>query len=873
MFRKMSILLTALLLLAFTMAACTAEPQVVEVEVTREVEVVRTETEVVEVPVEQEGETVTIEVTREVVVEVEVEPEMEPVDRNGAWVDTVVVIEEPSAEAAVNRLEVGDIDVYAFQVSNPEVANRVAASEALGSEGSSGSYSELSFNPVGPIFPDTGKLNPFAVPAVREAMNRLVDRNFIAQEIYGGLALPRWHALNIASGDYAAMADVARALEAEYSYDPEAATAVITAEMEALGAELVDGLWNYEGEPVEISILIRTEDERLQVGDYVGNQLEDIGFTVIRDYKTSAEASPIWISGDPAAGLFHIYTGGWITTQVPRDLGTNFAFFYTDTGLASPLWQAYENTPEFYEVAQALNNNEFSTLEERRELFATAMDLALEDSVRIFLVDRTSITPRRAEISVAADLYGGISGSRLWPFTLRRGNDVGGSVTVAMPSILTGPWNPLDGTNWIYDAMLYRGIGDLGVIPDPFTGLNRPQRIERGELFIQEGLPVGRTLDWVDLQFVEENVVPDDAWVDWDPIEQRFLTAGEVYTETVTSLSKSVAYYPADFFETVTWHDGSPISLGDFVMSMILTFDRGYEDSPYYDESKTAALNAFKSSFRGMRVISTDPLVIEHYTDNYQLDAENGVTTWFPFYGFGSGAWHNLAIGLEADRNGLATFTSSKATTLEVDQLSYIGGPTVEILREQLGIAAEAGFLPYAPTMSEFVTADEIALRYENLQEWDRRRGHFWLGTGPFFLQRAFPVEGTVILERFDAFPDSADKWAGFSAPAIAAVELDGPGRVTIGEEAVYDVFVSLPDGEAYPAADVSEVKYLLFDATGTLAATGVADNVADGLWEVVLDADTTGALAEGSNRLEVVVISTRVALPSSDSLEFITAP
>lgn len=68
-----------------------------------------------------------------------------------------------------------------------------------------------------------------------------------------------------------------------------------------------------------------------------------------------------------------------------------------------------------------------------------------------------------------------------------------------MPSILTSPWNPLDGTNWIYDAMLYRAIADLGVMPDPFTGLNLPQRIERAEVTIQEGLPVFRTLDWLTL--------------------------------------------------------------------------------------------------------------------------------------------------------------------------------------------------------------------------------------------------------------------------------------------------------------------------------------------------------------------------------------
>jgi peptide/nickel transport system substrate-binding protein len=870
MFKKWLMILALVMALPLALAACGGET-VVE-------ERVVTVTEIVTEVVEREGETtvvtvteiVEVEVEREVIVEVEREAEM--VTRTGAWVDTVVVIEEPSAEAAVNRLEVGDIDIYAFQVSNPEVAARVAASSALGSEGSSGSYSELSFNPVGPVFESTGKLNPFAVARVREAMNWLVDRDFIAQEIYGGLALPRWHALNIASGDYANLADVARALEAKYAYDKDMAASIIAEEMEALGAEMVGGLWQYEGEPVEITILIRSEDERVQIGDYVGNQLEDIGFTVVRDYKTAAEASPIWISGDPGLGLFHIYTGGWITTQVPRDLADNFAFFYTDTGLASPLWQAYVNDPDFYDLAQALDNNEFTTMEERREMMAQAMEWALEDSYRVWLVDRTSITPRRAEISVAADLYGGISGSRLWPFTLRIGDQVGGSVTIAMPSILTAPWNPIGGTNWIYDAMLYRGIADLGVMPDPFTGLNRPQRIERGEVFIQEGLPVGRSLDWVDLQFVAENEVPADAWIDWDAAEQRWITVGEAYPDGLTSLSKSVSYYPADLWDTVTWHDGSPISPADFVLFMILQFDRGTEGSPVFDAAAVSALTSFKSAFRGVRIASLDPLVIEHYTDNYQLDAENGVTTWFPTYSFGSGAWHNLAIGLLAEENELTAFSSAKATALDVDQMSMIGGPVIAILKEQLDAAAAEGYIPYAPTLGEFISADEAALRYDNLTEWHRRRGHFWLGTGPFYLERAFPVEGTVILQRYAAYPDSADKWAGFSSPAVADVEVDGPGRVTIGSEAVYDVFITF-DGDDYPMADIVEVKYLLFDATGALAEVGAAEAIEDGLWEVVLSADTTAELAEGSNRLEIVVISRRVALPSVDSIQFVTAP
>jgi peptide/nickel transport system substrate-binding protein len=340
------------------------------------------------------------------------------------------------------------------------------------------------------------------------------------------LAIPRWTAFNIASADYARLADVARGLELKYAYDKDKAQEVIGAEMEKLGATLVDGKWQYNGAPVELIVLIRTEDERRDIGDYVANQLEDIGFTVTRDYKTSAEASPIWMRGNPADGLFHIYTGGWITTAVPRNLADNFLFFYTNQGLGVPLWQAYVNTPEFYDLSERLAYSDFKDMEERTAMIAEALDLSLQDSVRIWLVDRTSITPKLKEVKVAADLYGGVSGSSIWAYTLQREGEVGGSMSIAMPSILTEPWNPIAGSNWIYDMMLIRGTGEFGTVSDPFTGLALPQRIERAEVVMQEGLPVFKTLDWVDLQFVDSIEVPDDAWVDWDAEQQRFLTAG-----------------------------------------------------------------------------------------------------------------------------------------------------------------------------------------------------------------------------------------------------------------------------------------------------------------------------------------------------------
>ena len=155
-------------------------------------------------------------------------------------------------------------------------------------------------------------------------MNYLVDRDFISQEIYGGLASPRYMAITNAFPDYARLVDIVRKLELKYAHNPERAAEIITEEMEALGAVMEHGVWHYEGEDVEVIFLIRTEDERREIGDYVSTMLEDLGFAVIRDYKTAAEASPIWIGGDPNDGQFHIYTGGWITTAISRDQGWQF---------------------------------------------------------------------------------------------------------------------------------------------------------------------------------------------------------------------------------------------------------------------------------------------------------------------------------------------------------------------------------------------------------------------------------------------------------------------------------------------------------------------------------------------------------------------
>lgn len=894
--------------------------------------------------------------------------------RNGAWVDSIVFSSIDSQDAAVTQLQADQIDVYAETVSSPALFKTVSEDANLGYASAFGSYTELTFNPV-PAFAD-GRLNPFGYAKIREAVNWLVDRNYIVQEIYGGLATTKLFPLNSQFPDYARYVDTARALEAKYAFNADKAKEVITAEMEAAGATLVDGKWQFNGQPVTIIFIIRTEDERKPIGDYVATQLESVGFTVDRQYKTRSEASPIWNRSDPAEGQWSVYTGGWITTAVSRDDATNFAFFYTSRGSGSPLWQAYTPTADFDQVSEALWVNDFQTLDERGELFRKAMDLSIQDSVRVWLVDQTSFSPRKANLQVAYDLAGGIAGSRLWPYTIRFSGQEGGEVRVAMSGILTDPWNPIAGSNWISDSMAYRATSDVGVMPDPYTGLVWPQRIESAQLVAKEGLPISKSLDWIDLQFAPEITIPDDAWVDWDPIAQKFLTVadakaaaenygkvdakatelagavdpaaidaavltqaatdlGAFLTETTgvavdvaaalgtddakaalegkvaeiaalasddekkaavaayamevvggldtgttfglgtrdysSTLTKSTVVYEADLFDKVTWHDGSPFTVADFVMFMIMNFDPGKPGSAIYDEAQASTLDSYLSHFKGVRITSTSPLTIETYDDLYLLDAEASITTWFPVYTYGPGAWHNLALGVQAESETKLAFSADKAEANQVEWMSYIAGPSLEILKGYLDANAADGYIPFAPTLGTYVTADEAKARYANLQTFYGAQGHFWLGTGPFFLDKVFPVESTLTLKRFESYADAADKWDRFGEPKIATVDVTA-GAVQIGAEATFEVLVTFKD-QPYPAAEIAGVKYLVFDPAGNLVASGEAQGVADGQYSVVLSADVTKGFESGAYKLEVAVSSNVVSIPTFASAEFVPAP
>jgi peptide/nickel transport system substrate-binding protein len=221
----------------------------------------------------------------------------------------------------------------------------------------------------------------------------------------------------------------------------------------------------------------------------------------------------------------------------------------------------------------------------------------------------------------------------------------------------------------------------------------------------------------------------------------------------------------------------------------------------------------------------------------------------------------------EADQQ--LAFSTAKSTELGVEWTNFVGGPSLDILWTYLIEAITETYIPYEPTLGEYITAEEADARYNNLGQFFTFYGHFWVGNGPVFIESIRPIEKTATLQNFELFPDLASRWSGYAAPRLAEVDVEGPGLVVSGEEAVLSVFVSY-EGEAYPLVDIDNVKYLLFDSTGAMVEVGAALAVEDGLFEITLTSEQTAALEAGASRIEVIVVPIVVSIPTLEAFEFV---
>jgi peptide/nickel transport system substrate-binding protein len=803
-------------------------------------------------------------------------------DGKGGYLDEIdVSVVKP--DSALAQIQAGTINLYSFNMASTDFP--AIKQSGLSYTSSYGGNYAIMLNPA--KFKDTTVLNPFSDRKIREAVNQLIDRNYVNQEIYGGGSLPKFFSITTQLVDYTGLVDVARALETKYAYNLDAAKKVIAAEMTTLGATAgADGKFAFGGKPVSLAFIIRSDGDgtRKPLGDYVAGQFEKVGFTVDRQYKKSSEASPIWIGSDPVDGKWNLYTAGWVASGLTRDEKNQFQQMYLPSSQQS-LSVFLANTtvdPAFQKVGDDLANGNFTTLAQRHDMMAKALTLSMQDSLQVWVVDQRSFSPFQSNVNVTYDLGSGVEAAAMYPYNLRFTDKTGGAIKIGTSDLFTEPWNTIGGDNWIWDTAVMRMTqqgedisAQGGIMGDPYTGLAWPQRIATAEVTAQTGLPVSKTLDWVTLKTADKINVPADTIIDWDAKTQKFITVGTKFPNGLTAKIKSVVTYPSDLFDTVKWHDGAPLSVADFVMPLIMVFDRASQDSPIYDEAAVPFFQSFQSSFKGFKITSTNPLTIESYTDLYYNDAELDVASWWPTSPLGlsgENSWDVLAISNVAEAKNELAYTADKADAKKIEHMSWVGGPSLALLAKHLDEAIAAGTVPYAPTLGAYLTADQAKARYNSLKAWYTVHNHFWIGTGPYYIDKVFLTEKTITLKNNGWFSDASDRWAKFASPKMAAAQVTGPTSVKIGDKVTFDINVTYK-GSAYANADIKQVKYLLYDPTGAVIASGEATAAGDGHYQVVLGADVTGKLVAGSDKIEVAVVPIPVAIPAFTTMDFKVGP
>ncbi|ASJ09142.1 hypothetical protein A3L11_07830 [Thermococcus siculi] len=210
------------------------------------------------------------------------------------------------------------------------------------------SYNELTFNTYhdpdkdAPIVTVGDKVyfNPFAVREVRFALNYLINRSYIAGEIYGGGAAPMfgcirpshpadryfepvYRALNLT-----AAGNLSRAMEL-FNQGMEKAVQQVAVYNHTL--EKINGTWYFDGEPVTVKFVIRIEDERHEIGRYIANLIQEhFGFKVEKLEWDRQKAVQVVFATPPSEYEWNVYTGGWGTSGIPSLWVDDYtAWFYS----------------------------------------------------------------------------------------------------------------------------------------------------------------------------------------------------------------------------------------------------------------------------------------------------------------------------------------------------------------------------------------------------------------------------------------------------------------------------------------------------------------------------------------------------------------
>ena len=225
----------------------------------------------------------------------------------GPYIDEARFIHYEDENVALEEVRSGGLDAYYFRIplesaSDAKSDPRIKIYDRLAGT------NLLLLNPAPQA--DDQALNPFQFKEVRFAMNYLVDRDLVVNEFHNGYGSPLSEPFGIYSPEYLNIIDTVESFG--FRYNPQLAQSMITEAMTGAGATMEGGVWTYGGEPVTVKVMIRSDDaQRRLIGDDISAKLEDIGFSVQKEYGDLTKANKVVYVTDPQEQRWHVYNEGF----------------------------------------------------------------------------------------------------------------------------------------------------------------------------------------------------------------------------------------------------------------------------------------------------------------------------------------------------------------------------------------------------------------------------------------------------------------------------------------------------------------------------------------------------------------------------------
>ena len=738
----------------------------------------------------------------------------------GTYLDKVQFIQYSDDNTAFEEVKNGNLDIYYWPIPFDRIADPQSR-EGLKIFPSTGQSYSLLVNPA-----PSEKFNPFSIKDVRFALNYLVDRNLIVDELLGGYGVPMVSAYKPYDPDYLLLLGDIESFN--FRYNPVLAEKMISDALTKAGAQKIDNKWYYDSKPIEITIFIRSDDQiRQSIGEVISSQLEKIGFSVKRDYGDLNKAFTIVYGSNPSDLKWNIYTEGYAASGFVRYDSVLTAQMYSPwfsnmPGFNNPSYWNYKND-YIDSISQNIFLGNFTSPDQRTELLKKAVDEGIKESVRVFLVSKIDQYVSNNKVSGIVNDFGAGITSRFTPINAR---DNSSSLTIGVHKIYQGAWNPVGGFSDSASQQVLGAITDPGSFKNPYTGVTIPIR---SSWKVETAGPSGK-LD-----------VPSDA-IKWDPTKQKWIQVGN----NVNSTSKVTFHLIFG-----NWHNGKPMDMNDVLYSLYFLYQWGAEpseNSKTYDSEYSPKANQSANSLIGVRVI--DKNTIEVYQNFWHFD-EGEIADSAGV--FPSMPWELFYAMEKSVTDGKVAFSRSEAASKNVDWLSLIVPNDANMVKSDLEDFSRSNSIPAAlagfDNNSKYYTD-----RYSASISWIEKHNHAVISNGPFYLDSYSPESRIITIKAFDdpTYPFAAGYWKKFENINVAKINgIDVPTTVSLGKELAIPISVT----------SNCTIYYYFLNADGKDVDSGILQS-GSGNTTIILPKEKSSLLSLGANDLKVFAVSDSALKP-----------